>query len=68
MLIKKDLKDKRRSIYECDRCKRRTMTENNIQIYTRENTSIIKQWDLCERCFSSLKRGIEKGVQKNDTR
>ena len=64
MLIKKDLKDKRKSIYECDRCKKRTTRDNNVQICIKENQVAKKKWDLCTRCFQALRKGIEKGVQR----
>lgn len=31
---------------------------------TPRSYNTIKSWDLCKRCYSSLYRGIEKGVTK----
>lgn len=49
-------------IYKCDRCeaKLETSTEIVYSIYVRSTKNPKKKWDLCKKCYSSLKRGIEK--------
>lgn len=74
MLITTDCTGKKGSVFECDRCKKRlhSKVEKRFRItaydtprgYYKQDNS----WDLCERCYKALCRGIEKGVtKKNDT-
>lgn len=64
MLIEKNSFDRKNSKFICDRCKNNITVETRyivyIQVY-KENPR--KAWDLCERCYTSLKRGITKGIQ-----
>lgn len=57
MLISKDVKDKRKSWYICDRC------GEKLTGISRHLLSIdgIKEADLCKNCVKALKREIEKG-------
>lgn len=62
MLVKKDCSCKGLSKFMCDRCKTELIAENKRAIYVQyDKYSPKKRWDLCLKCFSSLKRGIEKG-------
>ena len=65
MIIKKDLKNKNNTIYKCDRCKRKITRENNYKVFIKTNTDKqpVKKWDLCDRCYKSLEKGIG-GMQK----
>lgn len=61
MLIKKDLTNMNKSIYECDRCHIPIKKEEKIGIYiSAGRKQPIKQWDLCIKCYRSLVRGINK--------
>lgn len=69
MLIKKNIKNKKESIYECDRCKAKLNYCTRYQLYVAEKgTSMGKKYaDLCERCMNALNRGMKKeskGVNK----
>lgn len=65
MLIEKDKTGKSTSTFLCDRCNRILTARDKCSIYIQEpKRSPKKKWDLCERCYNSLVRGIEKGVQK----
>ena len=64
MIIQKDTTSKRKSIYKCDRCKT-TLERGKDEIYTifvkgSEDKTAKKKWDLCERDYRALERGIEK--------
>ena len=63
MLIKKNFRNKKNSIYECDRCKRKINYCTRFQLYVAgKGTSIGRKYvDLCERCMNALDRGIKKG-------
>lgn len=61
MLYQIDKKCKSNTIYECDRCKSKIVAINNHAIYVKEAYGHpIKKWDLCERCYKSLERGVKK--------
>jgi hypothetical protein len=65
MIIYKDRTNKNNSIYECDRCKIK-LERQKEEVYTifvkkTEDKNPKKEWDLCERCYKSLCRGIKKG-------
>lgn len=69
MIIKKDNLDSRNTIYECDRCKRRTDKMGIARIFTcieyiGEKTPI-KKYDLCLKCYKAMNIGIKRGVNKN---
>jgi transposase-like protein len=61
MLISSNKFDKSESKYECDRCKKELSINTRISIYTKvEYDYPRKKWDLCEKCYSALVRGINK--------
>lgn len=64
MIIYKDTTNKNKSVYECDRCKTK-LKRGKEEIYTifvkrTEDKTPKKKWDLCERDYRALCRGIEK--------
>lgn len=61
MLINKSCQKGVKSIYKCDRCGRKTIKKHRIGLYIQNDTETPKKYcDLCERCFSSMDRGIFK--------
>lgn len=62
MIIKKDVNNKDNTIYRCDKCKRETTRKDNYGIFIKEaeNKQPKKKWDLCEKCYKSLEKGVEK--------
>ena len=62
MLIKKNFRDRKKCIYECDRCKRKINYCTRYQLYVAvKGTSMGKKYaDLCERCMNALNRGMKK--------
>ena len=69
MLIQKNYTGRTKSIFLCDRCKRKIETDKNdryrVVVQKTPNSlrsNQIQAWDLCERCYSALDRGIKKGV------
>jgi transposase-like protein len=61
MLISSNKFDKSESKYECDRCKKELSINTRISIYTKvayDNPR--KRWDLCQKCYTALVRGINK--------
>ena len=72
MLKSVDTSGKIGSIYVCDRCYKEmnnnTDTMYRITAYT-SRTGYYKKdnkWDLCNKCYKALCRGIKKGVPKKD--
>ena len=64
MLAHKDSSSSYNSIYTCDRCNKEiTRKDKNLySIYVRYITgNPTKHWDLCDRCFKSLQKGIKAG-------
>lgn len=64
MIVFKDTTIKRKSIYKCDRCKKQ-LERGKDEIYTifvkkTEDKTPKKKWDLCERDYKALCRGIAK--------
>lgn len=51
----------RRIIYKCDRCETRIIKPYKIDVQTPKEVRAKRKWDLCERCFEALERGIKKG-------
>lgn len=69
MLIEKNLKDKNKSKYCCDRCREELTIENKIGLYIQlPYKKIKKRWDLCKRCFRLLIIGIEKKNKKEENK
>lgn len=65
MLISKDNTGKTKAVFSCDRCKVNIEVENRYIIYIQTYKNYPKKaYDLCEKCYNSLKRGISKGVQR----
>lgn len=60
MLVSKNLKDKRKSWYICDRCgdKLTGISRNLISINGK------KRFDLCLDCCRNVEKYIERGVSK----
>jgi len=60
MLVSKNLKDKRKSWYICDRCgdKLTGISRNLISINSK------KRFDLCLDCWKNVEKYIERGVSK----
>jgi hypothetical protein len=71
MLIEKDCTGKTKSIYQCDRCKKRldmAVDERyKVSIYEDKidfkNLESVKKYDLCRHCYILLYRAIEKGCK-----
>lgn len=72
MLKSIDTSGKTGSIYVCDRCgkdlcnnkdmiNRITSYKSTLGYYKHD-----RKWDLCDRCYRALCRGIKKGVPKKD--
>ena len=67
MLLKVDIKNKFKSMYECDRCGRIVDVKHKIGIYMQGYLSNSKKYcDLCEKCFRALDRGIKKGKKNGN--
>ena len=54
-----------KTVYKCDRCKTiiDTYTDNRYKITaqsTNTRCKTIKSYDLCDKCFKSMVRGIER--------
>ncbi len=64
MLVFKNIYDKNKSIYVCDRCLTKMMQgDGNIYtIYVKKagEKNSKKKWDLCKRDYILLCKGIEK--------
>lgn len=62
MLMEKDGTGKGRTLFKCDRCNKKVSRENRKGIYIQERSfSPKKAYDLCNRCYAALKRGVENG-------
>ena len=62
MLIKIDCSGKGSSIFICDRCKARLLSNERVTVraYRAKQQTTIKKWDLCPICYKKLYKGIEK--------
>lgn len=59
MLIEKSLKDNMYSVYVCDRCNTKIDNLHRYGIYVAPlGRKTKKKWDLCDKCYKSLIRGI----------
>lgn len=61
MLIEKNVKDKRKSWYICDRCGKKLTGQSVYRVYAKEPKEISKKkvLDLCLPCYKIfLKRGV----------
>lgn len=63
MLVKKDLQNRKNSIYECDRCKNKMNVYGTQKLYvqTADDLWPKKKYDFCKRCYKSMVRGVENG-------
>ena len=62
MIVRKDYKDKAKSVYICDRCQTELSIDNKVALYIGiYNRNMKKKWDLCKRCYKALVKGIERG-------
>ena len=57
MLIEKNVKDKRKSWYVCDRCGKKMTSVGKNVIYANQK----KKWDLCLTCLQGLNTYVERG-------
>jgi len=55
MLIKTNYMDKKKSVYKCDKCKRKLNGETVIYIFAKQGKKHCKILDVCERCFNEVK-------------
>ena len=60
MLIKKNLKNKRKSWYICDRCGKKLTGVSRILISVNGK----KIFDLCTQCCEIVEKYVERGVSK----
>ena len=61
MLISINIHDKNKSTYVCDRCKVYISNLNRKAIFIAEGIEAPrKKWDLCQKCYKALERGINK--------
>lgn len=68
MIIHKDYKNKSNSVFMCDRCKTELTSEERVIIYVEHKKNDIgfrKEWDFCNKCYRSLKRGVERRTNEN---
>ena len=60
MLVEKNIKDKRKSWYVCDRCGD-VVSCNRRYIAT---VNYKKKWDFCLKCYKEVEEYVERGVSK----
>ena len=62
MLLYIDNKDKEKSKYLCDRCKRKLTASERFIIYVEDTKTKVKKkkYDFCSNCYKALERGVEK--------
>lgn len=67
MLISKDIKDKKQSVFKCDRCKAQLTNETKVAIYTAPpRCAPKKKYDYCFKCYRAMVRGTERGIEKKE--
>ena len=50
-----------KKVYVCNRCETQIKRENRMSLYTCfPKRTPRKKWDLCDKCYRALVRGIEK--------
>lgn len=66
MIIFKDCHNKENSIYLCDRCEEKLVSNNRRIIYVEfpELKTKKKKWDLCHRCYKALCKGLSKKIKR----
>jgi len=57
------MKMKRIKNYKCDRCNKELSVDESYGIFIkmREEKYPLKRWDFCEKCYSAMVKGVEKG-------
>ena len=62
MLVYIDNKNKEKSKYLCDRCKRNLTASERFIIYVEDTKAKVKKkkYDFCSNCYKALERGVEK--------
>lgn len=69
MIIKRNVKNSAKSIFECDRCKRHFEGSEYIYRYSINeirSSKTIKSLHLCKRCTKVFLAFVERGVVKKD--
>lgn len=63
MIVTKDVRDKNKTTYKCDRCKKVITRKNDYKVFIKqvEDKQPVKKWDLCDRCYKSLQKGMKGG-------
>lgn len=61
MLLEKSYSADKKSVFICDRCKVKLLSNErlSIRIHHPVKQTIIKKWDLCSVCYRKLYKGIE---------
>ena len=68
MLLKKSWNGKGHSQFVCDRCGKKITIKNRYAIYVKnDKLSHKKEFDLCDKCYVALKKGIRKGISRKET-
>ena len=63
MLIEINYRNRRKTIYKCDRCNRETYAFENHAIYEKnQRGSIVRAYDLCKHCYRFWKAFMRKQV------
>lgn len=61
MLLEKYCYGDKKSVFRCDRCKVKLLTDERVTVrsyYSKQQTTM-KKWDLCPICYKKLCKGIE---------
>lgn len=67
MIISVNKTDKDKSVYECDRCKKKCNRNEKISLGIDPFcTGWRKKWDLCTHCYKLLRKGIESFSSNKD--
>lgn len=61
MLLEKYCYGGKKSVFMCDRCKVKLLSEERVTVraYHSKQQTTIKKWDLCPICYRKLYKGIE---------
>ncbi len=57
------------TVYACDRCKKTLDGKENKRVRlvcqhdTNRGAKTFNSWDLCEKCYAALDRGIKAGIK-----
>ena len=68
MLLEKYCYGGKKSVFMCDRCKVKLLSEERVtvRVYHAKKQTTMKKWDLCPVCYKKLYRGIEKYKEKTE--